>query len=76
MIHFPFPKDEVMTQRYFIGMDDSGHEYLIPEEHADDWFAFVEDEERLAEGVEPEYAKRIDGGRLTFTDPQIGKFRF
>lgn len=57
-------------ERYFLGHDNSGHDYVVPVSRRDEWFRWLEipeDDERSWEV--PEYAKRIDG-RLTFTDPR------
>lgn len=59
-----------MTERYFIGSDNSGHEYFVPvsrREEFDNWSQLPEDDEVGWET--PEYATRIDG-RFTFTDPR------
>ena len=59
-----------MTERYFIGSDNSGHEYFVPvsrREEFDEWAQLPEDDE--AGWETPEYATRIDG-RFTFTDPR------
>ena len=52
--------------------DGSGHHYVIPLGRLDEWGAFCnldEDDERAWEV--PEWAHRIDGGRLTFRDWRI-----
>jgi hypothetical protein len=62
----------VSAPRFFIGHDQSGHEYLVPlgRIHAwRDWCAIDEDDERSWDV--PDFARRIDGGALTFTDPRI-----
>lgn len=59
-----------MTERYFVGSDNSGHEYFVPvarREEFDEWAQLPEDDE--AGWETPEYATRIDG-RFTFTDPR------
>lgn len=56
--------------RYCIVGDNSGHEYYIPTDRADDWNEWLgidEDDERSWDC--PAYAVRIDG-RFTFTDPK------
>jgi hypothetical protein len=58
----------VKQQRYTVISDDSGHDYVIPAERVAEWWTFVGD----ADACEaPDWAKRIDGGRLTFTDWKI-----
>lgn len=60
----------VVAQRYFIGVDNSGHEYAVPiakEQEWETWSNLPEDDEAGWEA--PEYAKRIDG-RFTFADPR------
>jgi len=59
--------------RWFIGSDGSAHRYLVPlDKHAEwlEWTNLDESDERSWDA--PAYAKRIDGGLLTFTDPEIG----
>lgn len=59
-------------QRFRLGSDDSGHDYLYPVEHEAEWQAWrdiPEDDERSWEA--PAFARRIDGvSSITFTDPQ------
>lgn len=60
------------TERYFIGGDNSGHEYLVPVSKAKEWGEWTlipEDDERSWD--EPDYAERIDGGTLTFENPEM-----
>lgn len=58
------------AQRYKLVGDNSGHDYVIPIERADDWEKFMDiDEDDPASWDVPEWAKMIGGG-LTFTDPQ------
>ena len=58
-------------QRYFIGSDNSGHDYLVPVEKRDEFWAWSEmDEDDPASWEAPEYVKRCEGG-LTFTDPRF-----
>jgi hypothetical protein len=60
--------------RWFIGHDCSGHTYLVPLARAAEWEAFCElpeDDERSWDV--PAWAGRLDGRRLTFTDPQVDK---
>jgi hypothetical protein len=56
--------------RYFIGGDNSGHEYAVPVAKRDDWNKWVELPEDDEDGWEtPDYAFRIEGD-FTFTDPR------
>jgi hypothetical protein len=49
--------------------DTSGHRYIVPVEHVDDWVALYDlDEDDEASWEVPEWAERIEGGRLTFKD--------
>ena len=59
------------VQRYKICGDDSGHEYFIPVEQVDEFYAWVESTEDYVnhwEGREFD-DNRIDG-TFTFTDPR------
>lgn len=61
------------ARRFFVGSDESGHDYIVPLEREAEWSAWTalpEDDE--ASWDAPEWAMRIDGGRLTFTDPKVG----
>lgn len=59
-----------MSQRYFVGHDNSGHDYLVPVERRDEFWAWAELPEDDEAGWEtPDYATMI-GGVLTFTDPK------
>lgn len=52
--------------------DDSTHHYIIPFERLEDWEKFLEipeDDERSWEV--PEWAERIDGGRIVFKEFKI-----
>lgn len=56
--------------RYFLGHDDSGHDYAVPIERQAEWLAWLaipEDDERAWEA--PTYAIALDG-RFTFSDPR------
>lgn len=67
-------------ERFFVGSDDSGHKYLVPTSKRAEWLAWEAQvaaydwldnpDENIPDDV-PAYAKRIDGGTLTFTDPKI-----
>ena len=69
--------------RWAEAKDDDSHRYLIPADRVDE---FASLDERIGEYWEhpedyddqpdwpvefPDWAKRIGGGRLTFTDPQL-----
>lgn len=59
-----------MSERYFIGSDNSGHEYYVPVSRMDEfrrWSELPEDDEDGWDA--PEWATRIDGS-FTFTDPR------
>lgn len=59
-----------MSERYFIGVDNSGHQYAVPVAKENEWQAWCDLPEDDEAGWEPpEYAIRIDG-RFTFTDPR------
>lgn len=59
-----------MQERYFIGGDNSGHEYFVPVSRKEDFYAWAElDPDDEAGWETPDYATRIDG-RFTFTDPR------
>ena len=59
-------------ERYFIGMDGSGHRYLIPLKHKAEWDAWSAlDADDECAWDEPDFAQRIDGGLLTFTNPEM-----
>jgi len=68
-----------MATRYFIGVDDSCHYYLVPVEHRAEWNDWADyqlpDEYTDAQAsyawTTPSYARRIDRySSITFTDPQ------
>jgi hypothetical protein len=68
-------------ERYFVGHDNSGHSYIVPWKAYKawgDWVEFSSSNEETWTDAEtdyawntPDYAERIDGGTLTFTDPRI-----
>jgi hypothetical protein len=61
-----------VSERYFISHDNSGHAYLVPLARIAEWREWVElpdDDERSWD--EPDFAWRMDGGLLSFTDPII-----
>ena len=51
-------------QRYKIVGDDSGHDYVIPVEREEEWWAIDFDDD-----ITPDWAVRVEG-QLTFTDPK------
>jgi len=58
-------------ERFFIGHDNSGHEYIVPVAKRAEWYAWTdlpEDDERSWD--EPEFAIRINGS-LTFAAPEV-----
>jgi hypothetical protein len=60
-----------MSQRYTVVSDDDGHEYVIPVEQRDEFYAWLADEERSTYEENDRYDEyRLNGGTLTFTDPQ------
>lgn len=60
--------------RYFIGHDESGHSYLVPVEHHDEWEKWTElDQDTEAAWDTPTWATILDGGTLTFEKPRIGR---
>lgn len=48
-------------QWFILVRDDSGHQYVIPEEKKTDWDDWLNDEECYTYGQLPNYAIRIDG---------------
>ena len=60
----------MQVERYFIGHDDSGHQYFVPMSRHDDWIKWssLPEDDETGWNV-PDYATRIDG-RFTFTDPK------
>jgi hypothetical protein len=65
-------KNSIIIERYFIGGDDSGHEYVVPiyrKIEFDEWNQMSTESEDFNPDLFNEY--RLDGGLLTFTDPRI-----
>lgn len=61
-------------QRFVQVRDESSHRYYIPFDRLEHWWEWSEiDEDDPASWDVPDYARRIDGGYLTFTDPRIEK---
>ena len=59
-----------LSERYFIGGDNSGHEYYVPVSREDEfreWAELPEEDERGWDA--PEWATRIDG-TFTFVNPR------
>jgi hypothetical protein len=70
--YVPTLPDSFDPPRYFIGRDQSSHEYLVPYDKLEEWRAWTEipeDDERSWDV--PKYAKELDGGLLTFLAPEI-----
>lgn len=61
-------KKVIDVPRFCTVSDDSGHDYFVPVERKDDWYAWAYGPESAYEDL-PKYATRIDG-RFTFTDPR------
>jgi len=58
--------------RYTIVTDQSCHKYYIPIQNINHWRLWEElDEDDPKSWEVPNYAKRIDGGSLTFKNPRI-----
>lgn len=58
--------ENIVTQRYFIGYDDCGHEYIVPVERKEEFREW-----RELESESPQFDQcRMNVNRLTFTDPQ------
>lgn len=65
-------KNSIIIERYFIGRDDSGHEYVVPiyrKIEFDEWNQMSTEVENFNPDLFNEY--RLDGGLLTFTDPRV-----
>ena len=62
------------TVEYFIGHDCSGHKYVVPLARKDEWdkWADLPEEDERAWDV-PDYAVRLDGGRLVFSGWRVTK---
>ena len=59
-------------ERYFLSQDQSSHWYVVPFACQDQWQSWrdlPEDDERSWEA--PEFAVRVHGGQVTFTQPQV-----
>jgi len=60
-------------ERFFLGRDNSGHWYLIPLSHYDDYIRWNNlDKDDPESWDAPDWMKRLDGSpsRITFLDPQ------
>lgn len=51
--------------------DDSFHHYIIPFDKLGEWDEFMETPEDELTGDVPDFAQRLDGGRLIFKDWRI-----
>jgi hypothetical protein len=61
-----------IVERYFVGSDDSGHQYVLPiyrKIEFDEWNNMSTESEDFNPDLFNEY--RLDGGLLTFTDPRV-----
>jgi hypothetical protein len=64
-------KNLAILQRFFLGSDDSGHEYVVPLALKAEFNAWAEadtEAEDFDPGLFDKY--RFNGGLLTFTDPR------
>lgn len=59
-------KKVIPEVRYRLVSDDSGHDYTVPEDKADEFYEWAYEYDN---SEAPAYATRIDG-RFTFTDPR------
>ena len=57
-------------QRYQLVSDNDGHEYTIPVEQVEEFYEWLEDEERSTYEESDKYEDRRVDGVLTFTDPR------
>ena len=60
------------SDRYCIVSDEDGHDYVVPvgkKYEFQDWLEQF-DESADIDDCEPSYAQRIEGGELTFSDPE------
>lgn len=59
------------VQRHTVVSDNDGHEYVIPVEKVEQFYIWLEDEELSTyEDCERYDEYRVNGGKLTFTDPK------
>ena len=61
-----------MSERYCIVSDEYGHDYVVPvgkKYEFQDWLDQFDVSVDL-DGREPNYAQRIEGSELTFSDPE------
>lgn len=61
-----------ILERYFIGSDESGHDYVVPiarKIEFDEWSATDAETDDFDPDLFDEF--RLDGGLLTFTDPKV-----
>ena len=60
-------------KRYFLGGDNSGHNYIVPVERRKEWnkWCNLDEDDPIAWNT-PEYAVRVNGSieLITFTDPK------
>ena len=65
-------KNLSILERYFIGRDESGHQYVVPVHRKiefDEWSEADTEAEDFDPDLFDEY--RLDGGLLTFVDPKV-----
>lgn len=51
--------------KYCLVGDDSGHDYVIPANHYEEWYELIEDEDDI-----PDWAIHVDSG-LVFENPSV-----
>lgn len=61
--------------KYIGVIDDSGHEYVIPVKHEDDWWRFIDSlgDDDCADV--PEWAHRVNG-QISFDEYEVGGKRW
>lgn len=59
-------------ERFFISSDNSGHNYLIPLDRRVQWLKFLDipEEDERSWDV-PDWARRLEGEMLTFSNPIV-----
>ena len=58
-----------MEEEFTLVGDNEGHTYLIPFSKNEEWNEFM-DSQDYRDGVEPDYAERVEGEQLVFTCPR------
>ena len=64
------PVETVGEVRYQLVGDDSGHDYAIPVDKADEWYEWMDSEAAELGDEPPEWALRVEGD-FTFTNPEV-----